>query len=367
MNIKFRNVGYGALILLWAGLVLLAWFSKPGAVSMTERRPLAQKPSVSAEALLSGSFMEKFEAYTVDQFPLRDDFRTAKSLFSYYGLQQKDNNGIYLADGSAAKLEYPLNNPSVSHALKKIHGIYEKYLKDSNGRIFATVIPDKGYYLAEANGYPAMDYEALFARITGEMPYARFVDITGDLSPDSYYRTDTHWRQEQLFPVAQTLCEAMDVTAPKAEDFTQTLATQSFYGVYYGQAALPMKPDSLYLLESPLLKDCRVYDHETNTYRSVYDIEKLGGADPYEVYLSGARALLTIENPNGKPGRELIVFRDSFAGSLIPLLLTDYSTITLVDTRYVNSAFLDRFLTFHGQDILFAYSTLLLNNSATMK
>ena len=53
--------------------------------------------------------MDKFEEFTLDQFPLRDSFRTLKSLFTYNVLQQKDNNGIYIADGYAAKLEYPLN------------------------------------------------------------------------------------------------------------------------------------------------------------------------------------------------------------------------------------------------------------------
>ena len=367
MKKKLRNVGIIAVIVLWAGLALFAWFSKPVETSAWERRPLQQMPAVTADALLDGSFMEKFEDYTVDQFPLRNTFRTAKSLFAYKALRQKDNNGIYLAGGSAAKLEYPLNNPSVSNALRKINGIYDRYLKDTDSRIFVTVIPDKGYYLAEPNGYPAMDYDALFEKVKTAMPYGAFVNITGDLSGESYYRTDTHWRQEALLPVAKKLCEAMDVSTPKTEDYTKTLATQQFYGVYYGQAALPMEPDPLYLLENDTLKNCRVYNHETQRDQSVYDTKKLGSADPYEVYLSGSQALLTIENPKGQPDRELIVFRDSFASSLIPLLLQDYSKVTLVDTRYISSALLDQYLTFHGQDVLFAYSTLLLNNSATMK
>ena len=364
---KVRNIGIIAVIVLWAGLALFAWFGEPVAVSLWERRPLQQMPSVTADTLLDGSFMDKFADYTVDQFPLRNDFRTAKSLFAYYGLRQKDNNGIYLVDGAAAKLEYPLQNPSVSNALKKINGIYEQYLQDTDSRIFMTVIPDKGYYLAAQNGYPAMDYTALYTKMTEGVPYAQYVDITGTLSAESYYRTDTHWRQERLFSAAQTLCGAMGVTSPKPEEFTPALATQKFYGVYYGQAALPMAPDDLYLLENDLLKSCRVYNHETQRYQSLYDREKLESADPYEVYLSGSQALLTIENPNGHTDRELIVFRDSFASSIVPLLLQDYSTVTLVDTRYISTPVLGQYLTFRGQDVLFAYSTLLLNNSATMK
>ena len=44
-------------------------------------------------------------------------------------------------------------------------------------------------------------------------------------------------------------------------------------------------------------------------------------------------ALLQITNPAAKTDRELVVFRDSFASSLIPLLIKDYATVTVVGER----------------------------------
>jgi hypothetical protein len=41
--------------------------------------------------------------------------------------------------------------------------------------------------------------------------------------------------------------------------------------------------------------------------------------------------------------------------------------VTVVDVRYVASAMLPRFIDFHGQDVLFLYSTLVLNNSVMLK
>ena len=161
----FRKYLIVPVVILWAGLSLWAWFSPAGTVSVSERRPLQQMPVISAQSLLDGSFTDKFESYTLDQFPVRDGFRTLKSLSAYGLFLQKDNNGIYLVDGYGAKLEYPLSTPSVSHALKRFAYIYETYLQDTDCNILLTVIPDKGYYLAEANGYPAMDYSALFARL----------------------------------------------------------------------------------------------------------------------------------------------------------------------------------------------------------
>ncbi len=350
---------------LWA-LLTMAQFVLPDAeISDSERRPLEQLPQLTVESLLDGSFMTDFGDYSLDQFPLRDSFRTVKSLFHYYVLGQKDNNGIYIADGNAVKQEYPLKDKSVAHALKRFQYLYDKYLTDS--KVYMAIVPDKGYYLAEESGNLAMDYEAMFTQFAQGMPWAEQIDLTGVLSADAYYRTDTHWRQESLLPAAQAICEALGVTAPRAEDFTQTTLERPFYGVYYGQAALPMEPDALTILESDLLKECTVYDYESNKTVSVYDMEKLTSRDLYEVFLSGPRSLLTIENPNAATDRELIVFRDSFGSSIVPLLVQDYAKVTLVDIRYIQIDVLGHFLEFNGQDVLMLYSTLVLNNSETIK
>lgn len=363
---KTRIAGALLTALIWLGLTAFAWLRTPEETSQSERRKLAQRPAVSAEALLSGSYMSDFESYTLDQFPMRDGFRRLKALFSYGVLRKGDNNGIYIADGYAAKLEYPLNVSSAENAVRKFTGLYERYLKDNCETIVFSVVPDKSYYLAAENGYPAMDYEGLFAMVEG-LEWAEYVDITDCLTAGDYYATDTHWRQERLLKTAGKLAEALEVAAPKAEDYTVTALERPFYGVYYGQAALPMEPDTMYLMESGLLSRCTVTNYETGAVTSVYDMDKLESRDLYDVYLSGAAALLTIENPAAATGRELIVFRDSFGSSLVPLLVQDYAKVTLIDTRYVAPEYLGRLVDFHGQDVLFLYSTLVLNNSSALK
>ena len=347
---------------LWLALAVFAWVRPADALSESERRPLAQFPELSGQTIFGGSFMTDFEDYTLDQFPLRDAFRSLKANIQLKVFRQKDNNNIYVADGYAAKLEYPYNADSIARAVSRFSYVYENYLKDCN--VFLTVVPDKGYYLAEANGYPAMDYEAMFADLQNGMPWARFIDLTDTLTVDSYYRTDTHWRQEAILPAAEKIAAALGVSVGEFEE--NTLDTP-FYGVYCGQSALDLEPDRITLMESELLSDCTVFDYESNTIGSVYDLSKLEGQDPYEVYLSGSRSLLTIENPNAATDRELIIFRDSFGSSVAPLLVRDYAKVTLVDIRYVSPTILGNFLEFGGQDVLFLDSTLVLNNSETIK
>ena len=335
------------------------------AVSESERRALKQFPTLSVEEALSGRFQSNFESYTLDQFPLRDGFRTLKALAVRDLFREKDNNGIYIADGYAAKLDYPLHEDSLDHAADRFRYVYEAYLKGTGANIYLSVIPDKNYFLAAENGYPAMDYEALFSLMREKTDFAEYIDLTDTLSLPSYYRTDTHWRQEMLVPTVKALADAMGVSL--TADFTEITLDTPFYGVYRGQSALPMAPDKLAYLTNDIIDHCRVYDYENDAYLPVYTLEKADGSDPYEIFLSGPKSLLRIENPNAQTDRKLIVFRDSFAASLVPLLAEGYSEITLVDIRYLSPAALGKFIDFTAQDVLFLYSASVLNDSATIK
>lgn len=363
---KMRFFGIAALAVLWAALTCAAWFGPVKDTSESERRKLAQFPELTVKTVLGGKFMSEFETYTLDQFPLRDSFRQLKALFHYNALGQKDNNGIIIHEGFAAKMEYPLNGQSVEHALEKFEYLYETYLKDTNSKIYAAIAPDKGMYL-QMTGYLTMDYTGLYKTVESGMPYARFVNLADGLMLEDYYRTDTHWRQEKLLATSQRLCEALGVASFTAEELTPEKVERPFYGVYHGQAALPMEAEELFVMTGPVLDQCTVYNHETGKTTGIYDWEKLSSRDLYDVYLSGAAALLTVENPNAETDKELIVFRDSFGSSLVPLLLKDYKTVTLVDIRYLSGDLLGQFVDFHGQDVLFLYSTLILNSSNTLK
>ena len=106
---KIRAIGAGVLAALWIVLTGFAWFGQRTEVSEAERRPLASAPALSLEAINEGEFMEKFEDFTLDQFPLRDSFRQLKALYSKYLLRQQDNNGIYVADGYIAEMQETVN------------------------------------------------------------------------------------------------------------------------------------------------------------------------------------------------------------------------------------------------------------------
>lgn len=364
---RIRRIGTIGLLCLWLGLTAFAWLHPPVDISASERRKLAHFPDISVQSLLSGTFTGQFETYTQDQFPLRDTFRQLKSRFHLQLLGQLDNNDIYLSNGYAAKIEYPLNTASLEHATERLNHIYNKYLAESDCEVFLSIIPDKSYYLAESGGWPTLDYAQLVADVTGAAPWADYVNLFSALDLDCYYKTDTHWRQEKLLPAAYVLWEALDIAPLSMGDYKDVAINAPFYGVYRGQAALPMAPETIHTLRNPLLDASKVFNYETNSYAAIYDETKLTSRDLYDVYLSGAAALQRIENPSAQNGRELIVFRDSFGSSMVPLLVHGYESVTLVDIRYIAPDILGQFIAFEDQDVLFLYSTTVLNNSSALK
>ena len=357
-----KTISLILVLALWTSLAAFAWVKAPAASSNSERRPLEQFPKLDGESLLTGQFMKDFADYAVDQFPLRDGFRTLNAYLTYYLLGKGDNNGIYLHEGYAAKMEYPLNESSVKNAVARFTELYERYLTDCDVRF--ALVPDKSYYLAQEAGALALDYDALYERMAQELPWAELLDLRESLSIDDYYRTDTHWRQEQILPAARVIGDALGITLP---EFRREQIDRPFYGVYYGQAALPMEPDTMYYLTNETLENCTVKIHDNGTTADVIDLTKLESKDLYDIFLSGGAAVLEISNPAGQAGRELIVFRDSFGSSMVPLLVNDYETVWVLDTRYVGPAMLGNFVEFRDQDVLFLYSTLVLCNSSALR
>lgn len=367
MSDKTKNtVTVWMAAILFFGFFVWCLLKPAGDISESERRPLASMPSFRASDVMSGKFMQDFEKYATDQFPLRDSFRAVKSYAAFYLLGQRDVGGIYLKDGYVSKLEYPLNTESLDNAAAKFRRVYDKYLAGQSGKIYLSVIPDKNFFLAERNGYPAMDYAAFVSCLREKTDgYMQYIDIFDCLELEDYYRTDTHWRQEKIVDVAEKLGKAMG--AQLSGQYTQRLLEKPFYGVYYGQSALPLPAEQIFYLDSDILSACQVYDYETEKETSVYDMEKAWGRDPYEMFLAGPKSLLRIQNPRAAGGKKLVIFRDSFGSSIAPLLVEGYGEITLVDIRYLSSEMLGSFIDFTDCDVLFLYSTLVLNNSVTLK
>ncbi|MBE6911230.1 MAG: hypothetical protein E7473_01785 [Ruminococcaceae bacterium] len=331
--------------------------------SESERRVLASFPEISDETILSGDFSKGFEEYATDRFPFRDFFRSVKTYTSEYVFQKSDNNGLILQNGHLTRLDYPLVTDMQDLAANKFSYLYEKFIKGKTDKIYLSIVPDKNYYMDTLK----YDYEKLVGKMREGMPYARYIDLFPTLSLSDYYTTDSHWKQECITDAAQTIASEMNVKIDAK--YTVNTYPEPFYGVYSGQSLIKVPPDTIKYLTNDILNGCKVLDYNSGMAKPsfMYHMEKAKGKDMYELFLGGNSPLITIENPAAKEVRELVIFRDSFASSLTPLLVPGYSKITLVDIRYIMSDFVGGFVNFEDVDVLFLYSTSLLNASTAFK
>ncbi len=365
---KIKCIASTLVFSVTLGVMSSICFLKPEtAFSEAERRELSKAAELSAETISSGEYMQTFEEASADQFPFREKLRAVKAAFETLVLKKSDNNGIYTAAGHISKIEYPINYSMLDYSADKFRFIYDSYLKDTGSNIYLSIVPDKNYYMAEDAGYLCLDHEKIVDYFTKKADYMSYIDVTPYLSLDDFYKTDSHWRQECITDVATCLASAMGVNA--AAQFNVNTLDIPFYGVYAGQYALPCEPDVIKYLTNDATAASTVTYYDTGMPKAgdMYNMEKAHGKDPYEMFMSGTSAISTIENPYANSDKELILFRDSYGGSIAPLLSQAYKKVTVVDIRYVDSKFLGSFIDFTGQDVLFLYSSVLLNNSTALR
>lgn len=351
------------------------------AVSKTERRKLAKKPVFTVAAVWDGTYMEQLETYFSEQFPVRDGLRTVKAETETALLGKADTNGYFKVEDGIYHLEAELNEKNVGRVVDSIEKLCTEQFQ--NADCYVSVIPDKNYYLAaqcEDAGsenekwkgsilkhYPTLDYARLDEMIQAEIPSAQKINLYDKLHLEDYYRTDLHWKQEKITGVVDTLVQSMGQQTNAISDGWQ-IATEDFVGAYGAASALKTAPDTVIYRADASIERMQVYDYERKQYVSVYAPEKIGGMDDYDFYLWGARALLTIQNPECHNGKKLLLFRDSFGSSIAPLFAEYYEEVTLVDLRYVSASHaLELLGDTEYQDVLFLYSAPILNHGDSLR
>lgn len=327
--------------------------------SESERRKLAVKPELTAESLLSGSYGKRAEEYSKDHFPLRDRLRKLKVMTASGLFNKSDDRGMFTEGNHIVKLEYPFNEEKVNRALNIFNDITEKHLATGNTS-YISVIPDKNAFSDSLK----MDYGEFESFVKDNSSFAEYIKISHLLNMDSYYYTDPHWKEESIIPVYEELSSAMGNS-----DFVKYEAINAgdFKGAYSGQLPVKAGSDKAVYMWNDIMKDYRVFNYEKNREGLLYNVEKASGRDPYEMFLEGPVSIITIENPHINETKELVVFRDSFGSSLGPLLAEKYSKITFIDVRYISSALIGKFVDFENADMLFLYSSSVLNNSETLR
>lgn len=183
--------------ILFAIIIILSFFiniiKKDEIISIAERRKLEQFPSVSISQIINGTFFNKFDKYVTDQFFERELFRKIKINTELKVLSKKNYNNLYEYNNYIIEQIYPLNEKSILNISNKIIEIKEKYLTENN-KIYYSIIPDKNYFINKDN--LKIDYNNLENILNEKLNFGKYIRIFDLLQLEDYYKTDSHWKQE---------------------------------------------------------------------------------------------------------------------------------------------------------------------------
>lgn len=298
--------------------------------SKSEKRQLYRIGGVSFDRSVSDSL----ELVAKDQFFARDGARALARAFSSALLLKDEVNGYTKKDGSISRIYFPPSEKGVESASLYLEKIYSEYLEKSGADIYFSLIPSKSSYA----GLPCNEKKGYTDPLCKGLRNSVYVDLYGSLSSECYYATDIHWRCERIIPVAKKLCEAMDAPSEALSEVT-ALYVGDFFGTLSSQSLLKTDSDQLFILSSDMLNSLSV--KYADRIGSVYDTDLfLCADDKYDVFMRGevldknsGNNIITIENEKSNSGKTLVIFRDSFARSLAPLLMEGYERALLIDVR----------------------------------
>ena len=267
------------------------------------------------------------------------------------------NSDYSYHDGYYYKTPKEIYERSVERYIEKIQAMYDMYLNEDMN-VYVTVVPNKSLYIDDKS------YYTIAEMLRNNIAIADFIEIADTLKLESYYKTDDHWRQETLEETVKRLGDKMGFVI----DFTKFTENKydDFIGMYSSQIE-KLLPETLIFMTSEYTIGANVDNFANPDMTDVYDIDKLHTDNMYDIYLSGVSPIITVTNELAENDRELIIFRDSFASSIAPLLLEAYSKITLIDSRFILMDIIGDYVEFSNQDILFMHSDLIINNSLLLK
>lgn len=322
-------------------------------LSFYERRKLVTSDKLKED------FFSNLDDYMSDQFPFRDSFISINSVFDRYVLGIKDKNDVYVKDEYLIEKNYPLNENEINGFINKINYINDKYLK--NNDVFYSVIPDKSYFLNDND--LKIDFDVLISKLKSNI-HLEYIDIMDSFVLEDYFKTDIHLKQDSYFKIMKKFDSFMNFGYKDIKFNKSTY--DKFYGASVGKVGSYVSSESIDYYSNEVINNVKV-NHLEYGKLNVYDKEKLDSVDAYNLFLSGPSSLIQIENSDSLSDKELVIFRDSFGSSFTPLLIPYYKNIFLVDLRYIDMELVSNYIDFSDKDVLFLYSTLIINSSNLLK
>ena len=285
--------------------------------------------------VLNGEFMQKFESYVTDQFPMRDAFVGLKAA-TERAIGKQENNGVFF--GKEDTLLNRFETPDRELVDRNLAAV-DDFSQRAGVPVYFGLIPSSAAIWSDrlpANA-PTADQKALIEQLLGgttAIPVDCWSSLWEHRGEDVYYRTDHHWTTLGAYYGYAALMETMGMEAVPLEQYAPNVVSDRFYGTTFSTSGVRwVAPDVItaYVPEDGIT----VESNFTGAMEPgrLYAPEYLEKKDKYSYFLGGNQPLCILRTEHTGAPKVLIV-RDSYTDSLAPFLTAHFSEIHLVDLRY---------------------------------
>lgn len=329
--------------------------------SVTENRPLQQLPD-----LTSFSPEEATDWYS-DQFPGRNTMFHAGYLLRKWSGQREINN-VFLGKG-ALLMQNDLADESHMEELADAINGFEK----TSGLPTAVFIapsaadaqPQKLPFMA-----PVLDQQPLLDhfrdRLSASIEHPDLLPEMQEYRDEYlYYRTDHHWTTLGAGIAAETIGHVLGHSV-SLSDFSLLPVSDDFQGTLASRTGSVGLKDSISIAKPQ--KDVKyvVRWNDGSLTSSMYDMEALDRKDQYELFLGPNQGVIHIETEADNRDN-LLIFKDSYANSLIQYLIPVYRSITIIDPRYFYDDLSAVLSSYSITETAFIYSSDTLMTDTSLK
>lgn len=344
--------------------------------SASENRMLQEFPSISVSNYFGGRLESKMESYVNDQFLMRGSFIKVKSAVDVTEGKLKAN-GVYRArDGYLIEDIVTPDQKTISSAETALKNFKAKYpklnmtflLAPNAGNIMSDKLPltvsmadqnksiDAFYKNIKASGIKPIDVRKTFNKKKEDVQL--------------YYRTDHHWTSDGAYLAYKAIVPALGAGMPM--EFESKVVKNDFAGTMYSKSGFTGgRYDSIKInlpKNKKATKPSVIYYGDTKKKTTkFYQLKNLDKKDAYTVFGGSNHPMYTIKTPT-ESNRRLLLIKDSYANSVIPMLAQHYREIVVVDPRYYFDNVDDLIASEGITDVLFLYNanTFFADDSLSM-
>lgn len=332
--------------------------------SQLENRKLISSVDFTVDKFVNGSFSKKYEEYVNDQFIGRDYWINLKSRSEYALGKLENNNVIYGDDGYLFEKFSLIDEKRINTNKEAI----KTFVHNSNLKVSLMIVPNSYEIYNEKLPMeaPVIKQEEFIDEIYNDIENSNNISLVEVMKKNKnkyiYYKTDHHWTTYGAYLAYCEFIKSIGEIPVNIENMKE-IEVNNFYGTYFSKAKpFNVKGDilSYYDIENISM------DIGENKYNSLYDYSKLNIRDKYSAFLMGNNPLTIITNKENKNGKKLLVFKDSYANSLIPFLTYNYEEIHVIDLRTFNIKVSDYVKENDFEETLIIYNFINLSRDANI-